>query len=329
MDLRIKDISEFINCIHDYITEEYNILPRDFETNLVIGQKSLIWYRNTGRIEQFDCLHFNRHLHVHDEISNSKRPNVVCCNEVDIIALKYLEGSIFGNFKSDIISSLHTWLPAATFQTVQVKMLPTITTTTTMTLQNDTMLFNNLFRNICNENDEDSQHRRQKRQQRRQREIELDGIVKEYDPSDRRSLEIKSYFEPSYLFHYLYSGEKCAANYLSQIYYVYYLDSNIVRPFYQQNYTFVVQHSVEQEDEEKVEECINRAIMVRARSRSRSRSRSASPVAKKSRRSGKKRSSRRGRSRSRSASPTRAASPVRRVSGRRRSRSRSRSRSRR
>lgn len=125
MDVRITNISEFINCIHDYIIDEYEIAPRDFETKLVIGDKSIIWYESSNKIETFDCYRFNCGLHIHNFEKTSFTENesmVICCNEVDIIALKYLYGSIFGPLKSTIISSLHSWLPAATFQFVKVSL---------------------------------------------------------------------------------------------------------------------------------------------------------------------------------------------------------------
>lgn len=125
MDVRISNISEFINCIHDYIIDEYEITPRDFETKLVTGDKSLIWYEQTNKIEPFDCYKFNGCLHVHNYGRHGEEKDsaiVICCSEVDIIALKYLYGSIFGPLKSKIISSLHSWLPAATFQFVRVSL---------------------------------------------------------------------------------------------------------------------------------------------------------------------------------------------------------------
>lgn len=122
MDIRITNISEFINCIHDYIIDEYEITPRDFETKLITGEKSLIWYEQTNKIETFDCMKFNRGLHIHEYGGDANNAVVICCNEVDIIALKYLYGSIFGPLKSTIIASLHSWLPAATFQFVRVSL---------------------------------------------------------------------------------------------------------------------------------------------------------------------------------------------------------------
>lgn len=119
MDLRITDISEFINCIHDYIIEEFEIIPRDFETRLIVGDRSIAW--DTRSIEEFKCPKFNKHLHIHHE---EHCPTLICCNEVDIIALKYLNGSIFGPLKYKIISTLHSWLPAATFQAVKVSIKP-------------------------------------------------------------------------------------------------------------------------------------------------------------------------------------------------------------
>lgn len=296
METRISNISEFVNCIHDFIVEEYDIVPRDFETNLIVGDEALIWHKSDGRIESFECPYFNRTLHIHtkEEISNNK-DNVICCNEIDIITLKYLESSIFGPFKNEIIASLHSWLPAATYQHVNVKINNRLRTYSRKYEPPYEIVEEEAILNRSNDN------------------LELKGILKSYNPKDKHSIEIQTYFEPSYLFHYLYNGERCAEEQLTQIYYNYYLDSNIVRQLYC-SYTFIVGN----------DKPLRRSIMVRARSRSRSRS--ASPVATRR----KRRNSRVGKKRARSpVSRRRSRSPStsNRRSMRRRSRSRSRSRS--
>lgn len=122
MNVKIANVSEFINCIHDYIIEEYEIIPRDFETQLYIGEQSLVWCN--GAISEFHCPHFDKyfHVHEHEEVDTDDKSDdkIICCSQLDIIALKYLEGSIFGALKREIIKSLHDWLPAVTFQTVDV-----------------------------------------------------------------------------------------------------------------------------------------------------------------------------------------------------------------
>lgn len=113
MNVYITNIPEFINSIHDFVLETYEIIPRGFEATLLVGDKALAWHTDTEKIEEFTCSRFNKSLHVHE---NYNDPNLIlCCNEVDVIAIKYLSSSIFGKHKREIISSLHSWLPAATF----------------------------------------------------------------------------------------------------------------------------------------------------------------------------------------------------------------------
>nr|DBA13069.1 TPA: gp72-like protein [Oryctes rhinoceros nudivirus] len=119
MNVSITNIQEFINSIHDFIIETFEIIPRDFETKLLVGNRSLVWHSDVGKIEEFICPKFKHYLHVHEK-HNADENLTICCNEVDIIALKYLNDSIFGTFKNKIISSLHSWLPAATYQHVRV-----------------------------------------------------------------------------------------------------------------------------------------------------------------------------------------------------------------
>lgn len=122
MRVKIENLDQFVNCIHDYIVEEYEIYPRDFETRLLVGDKSLVWDKRTGEICEISCPKFNGPLHVHEQhqLDESKKNLVICCNEVDVIALRYLQGSIFGERKAEIITEMHDWLPAATMHWVRV-----------------------------------------------------------------------------------------------------------------------------------------------------------------------------------------------------------------
>lgn len=141
--------------MHDYILEMYEIEPRDFNIQPKLGTTSLHWTSKTCTLKPFTCAHWNGPVHVHDQneiLAIAKRkPNthaaddvvvvsddddndddddylcesfVVCCNEVDIIALKYLNATIFGPQKEKLIASLHSWLPAATFHHVNVIFSP-------------------------------------------------------------------------------------------------------------------------------------------------------------------------------------------------------------
>lgn len=246
MNVKITNICEFINAIHDYILEEFEVLPRDFETKLTIDRYSLVYDINRECILPFECSKSSDILHVHTDQFSTK-DFVICCNEVDIIALKYIDTCIFGDCRSEIISTLHNWLPAATFQNVHTTLLTT-------------------------------------------------------EPT----LTINSYFEPSFLFEFVYLANDNRTN---QIDYNYFY-SNIV------GYnSYIISEQ-------------QKKIMVNARRRSRSRSASPSGGV-----------SRRRRSRSRSSSPGRPrrvgrprrsnrASMRSRTTGGNRRRSRSRSRSR-
>lgn len=122
--LRINDLAQFINCIHDYIIDEFGIYPRDFETKLLVGDKALVWDQRTEDVCEIHCPEFNKLLHVHETYQNeaSKPHLVMCCCEVDVIALRYLVGSIFDIQKSTIISTMHDWLPAATMHYVDAQL---------------------------------------------------------------------------------------------------------------------------------------------------------------------------------------------------------------
>lgn len=113
MILKISNLENFINSIYDYITEEYEIIPRDFETNFSIGFNSIIYNKNDGSISDYDCPNFNGELHHHDDL--------IFCSEPEIVALKFIQQSIFSKYKFSLISTLHSWLPSATVDSVSVQ----------------------------------------------------------------------------------------------------------------------------------------------------------------------------------------------------------------
>lgn len=117
MNIYISDFDQFIDSIHDYIMGEYEINPRNIDTSLYVGDKSLMWCEDDGKTFEYDCCNFNKSLHVHEDCNLNC---VICCTEVDVVALKYLNSSVFGPKRAEIISSLHSWLPSATFQYVRV-----------------------------------------------------------------------------------------------------------------------------------------------------------------------------------------------------------------
>lgn len=122
MNLSINNINEFINSIHDYIMGEFEIKPRDFEIQLVVGENSICWNAYDNQVLPYtDCCNFLGPVHIHeDDIRLHNYETIVCCSEVDIIALKYLNTSIFGPLKTKIISTLHSWLPAVVLNYVDV-----------------------------------------------------------------------------------------------------------------------------------------------------------------------------------------------------------------
>lgn len=130
MNIRIDDKIEFINCIHDYIIEHYEIIPRDFETIVDCTEQSLIWMN--GQITKFECNRTGLHIHSEIDLDYKKfefdNEPIICCNEIDKVALQYLQSSIFSKYKSEIILSMHSWLPGATFNYVSLILNPLATT---------------------------------------------------------------------------------------------------------------------------------------------------------------------------------------------------------
>lgn len=137
MNLKIINIYEFLNCVHDCVYDVFSIEPRNFvlvgEAELAAGRSALIYDPTTDRLSEFPCPRFNKRLHVHDQreldgnhnddrdMDESMRKRVFC-SSVDALAAWYLDRSIFGNRRVEIISTLHDWLPSSAYNQVSVRI---------------------------------------------------------------------------------------------------------------------------------------------------------------------------------------------------------------
>lgn len=122
MEVGIRDVGEFINCLHDYVLEVYEIEPRDFSYIPKRHKTSLVWSaaEALNQLREIKCPRFDGPVHVHAAKNNLE---IICCTEVDCLAVDYLHNTIFGPFKREIILSLHAWLPAATWACCRVRFI--------------------------------------------------------------------------------------------------------------------------------------------------------------------------------------------------------------
>ena len=88
MLLSINNFQEFLSCVNDFVQEEYGLVPRDFPLDQVpIVECSWVYDKEKDLIYSFECLSFNKQLHVHEEISDSNL--TICCSQPDTTALLY------------------------------------------------------------------------------------------------------------------------------------------------------------------------------------------------------------------------------------------------
>lgn len=115
MILRVIDYNGFINAIVNYITDVFEIIPRDFELMpFNIKHNSLI-YRNK-RLYPYNCLHaLNKIVHIHNY-------PLVFCSEPELAALGFIQRSIFGKCFDQIVRTLKYWLPNVTHPYVSVEI---------------------------------------------------------------------------------------------------------------------------------------------------------------------------------------------------------------
>lgn len=127
---------EFLNCIYDYIAENYAIELQNFIIDAQTVDESLI-YSDHEALGSYKlarnnkCKNYNGHLHRHappppsTSTSAMATPTTIdrvlyCCTEVDVLAVRYLNDTLTHKNREEIILSMHDWLPAATMNYVEV-----------------------------------------------------------------------------------------------------------------------------------------------------------------------------------------------------------------
>lgn len=131
MIVRVKEYPEFLTSIYNYIIEEYELRPRDFEmmTNIknevddiieTDGGKGLKYVDGVGvvRFKCYDYRHNRRALHTHKTIESNR--HLLFCSEPEIAALVYVNRSVYGHSKYRLIATMKCWLPTVTMNDVEV-----------------------------------------------------------------------------------------------------------------------------------------------------------------------------------------------------------------
>lgn len=128
MVVRVKDYPDFLTSVYNYIIEEYELGPRDFEmmTNIknevddIIETGGLKYVHEAGvvRFECYDYRHDRRALHTHKTIRSNR--NLLFCSEPEITALVYINRSVYGHSKHRLIDTMKCWLPTVTVNDVRV-----------------------------------------------------------------------------------------------------------------------------------------------------------------------------------------------------------------
>lgn len=112
---------EFLNCIYDYVAENYAIELQNFiidvqpvEESLIYSDHEALGSYKLARNEK--CKNYNGHLHCHDTTDRA----LYCCTEVDVLAVRYLNDTLTHKDREEIILSMHDWLPSATMNYVDI-----------------------------------------------------------------------------------------------------------------------------------------------------------------------------------------------------------------
>lgn len=123
MRIDVSNESEFLNCVYDFVLENYEIVPRDFTltTDLlrVRDERPLIYTRD-GQVRTSECQRTDP-LHVHPELNDG---DLAFCTIPELLAFSYLDRSIFHRCKPDLIRTMQDWLPSATANYVSVRFDP-------------------------------------------------------------------------------------------------------------------------------------------------------------------------------------------------------------
>lgn len=133
MVVRVKDYPDFLTSVYNYIIEEYEVEPRDFEvvTNIrnevddIIdrdGGTGLKYVHGDGALLPFACYDYRndrRALHTHTTVESNR--HLLFCSEPEIAALVYINRSVYGPNKERLIGTLKVWLPTVTVEDVTVR----------------------------------------------------------------------------------------------------------------------------------------------------------------------------------------------------------------
>lgn len=121
--VRVRDYPDFLSSVYNYIVEDFELEPRDFEmaTNIahdvddVIENGDGLRYEPGVGVRRVHCYGGKRALHVHGEEEGAR-----FCSEPEIAALLYVNRSVYGKGKSRLIGTLKLWLPTVTVDDVTV-----------------------------------------------------------------------------------------------------------------------------------------------------------------------------------------------------------------
>lgn len=125
MNVFVKDHESFFMAIYDYIVENFCIEPREFEidsglaiTEALEATGSISYDPTHRKFEFFECPERSERasaLHAHLSMENI----ILFCSEPELLAINYINRSVFGRDRHELILSLKEWLPTVTVNYVK------------------------------------------------------------------------------------------------------------------------------------------------------------------------------------------------------------------
>lgn len=134
---KVYNCKLFIESIYNFIIENYEIIPKNFNSSRVLMNevdtilnrpknegRSLVWDPVKNVFEYHYCTDFTNDLthaiHTHSQFYSNR----VFCTEPELLALLYIRQSVYGKTREHMIKSLKLWLPLVTMDAVRLQLVP-------------------------------------------------------------------------------------------------------------------------------------------------------------------------------------------------------------
>lgn len=112
MKLIVLDVNKFNESIHDFIYEQYNIIPDIYINDEIENTQAYSYNPELKILSKTNCI--IEYLHYHENF-----PKLFFCSSPEILAINYITSTIHKDYWDQLFSTLKNWLPVVTLNLVE------------------------------------------------------------------------------------------------------------------------------------------------------------------------------------------------------------------